>query len=400
MTEKEYWLYISKVKGLLSARRKMLLEMLGTPEEVYKAREEVLRNIPLLEDYQVEQLIEYRKIDFESETERFKKLKINFVTADDKEFPNRLREIPDAPSFLFYRGELPDDNLPAVAVVGSRKCSIYGREMCLKFSCVLAQAGINIISGMASGVDGFAHRGAIEAGGKTTAVLGCGVDVCYPSENKDIFEKLSNTYDRFESDLSLLRTKDKYDDKDISTIEKSGKETVGYGGIVSEYYPGEKALPYNFPQRNRIISGLADILLVVEAGKKSGTFITVDHALEQGREIFAIPGRIGDTVSDGCNSLIKNGAGLASEPEDIIEVLKDKYTMLLKVEKKRKKTLGESLKGDEKKVYATLETVPTQINEIAERTGIGPDILPTILIELELKGMIEEVGKNLYIKKQ
>lgn len=400
MTEKEYWLYISKVKGLLSARRKMLLEMLGTPEEVYKAREEVLRNIPLLEDYQVEQLIEYRKIDFESETERFKKLKINFVTADDKEFPNRLREIPDAPSFLFYRGELPDDNLPAVAVVGSRKCSIYGREMCLKFSCVLAQAGINIISGMASGVDGFAHRGAIEAGGKTTAVLGCGVDVCYPSENKDIFEKLSNTYDRFESDLSLLRTKDKYDDKDISTIEKSGKETVGYGGIVSEYYPGEKALPYNFPQRNRIISGLADIILVVEAGKKSGTFITVDHALEQGREIFAIPGRIGDTVSDGCNSLIKNGAGLASEPEDIIEVLKDKYTMLLKVEKKRKKTLGESLKGDEKKVYATLETVPTQINEIAERTGIGPDILPTILIELELKGMIEEVGKNLYIKKQ
>ena len=400
MTEKEYWLYISKVKGLLSARRKMLLEMLGTPEEVYKAREEVLRNIPLLEDYQVEQLIEYRKIDFESETERFKKLKINFVTADDKEFPNRLREIPDAPSFLFYRGELPDDNLPAVAVVGSRKCSIYGREMCLKFSCVLAQAGINIISGMASGVDGFAHRGAIEAGGKTTAVLGCGVDVCYPSENKDIFEKLSNTYDRFESDLSLLRTKDKYDDKDISTIEKSGKETVGYGGIVSEYYPGEKAFPYNFPQRNRIISGLADIILVVEAGKKSGTFITVDHALEQGREIFAIPGRIGDTVSDGCNSLIKNGAGLASEPEDIIEVLKDKYTMLLKVEKKRKKTLGESLKGDEKKVYATLETVPTQINEIAERTGIGPDILPTILIELELKGMIEEVGKNLYIKKQ
>ena len=366
MTEKEYWLYISKVKGLLSARRKMLLEMLGTPEEVYKAREEVLRNIPLLEDYQVEQLIEYRKIDFASESERFRKLGIRFVTVDDKEFPSRLREIPDAPSLLFYRGELPDDNLPAVAVVGSRRCSIYGREMCLKFSSSLAQAGINIISGMASGVDGFAHRGAIQAGGKTTAVLGCGVDICYPSENKDIFEKLS---------------------------------TYECGGIVSEYYPGEKALPYNFPQRNRIISGFADIVLVVEAGKKSGTFITVDHALEQGREIFAIPGRIGDSVSDGCNSLIKNGAGLASTPEDIIEALKSKYTMLLKAEKKRKKSLGDTLIGDEKKVYGVLESVPVQINEIAERSGVDPGKLPGILIELELKGMIEEVGKNLYIKK-
>ena len=404
MTEKEYWLYISKVKGLLSARRKMLLEMLGTPEEVYKAREEVLRNIPLLEDYQVEQLIEYRKIDFASESERIRKLGIRFVTVDDKEFPNRLREIPDAPSFLFYKGELPDDNLPAVAVVGSRKCSIYGREMCLKFSSSLAQAGINIISGMASGVDGFAHRGAIEVGGKTTAVLGCGVDICYPSENKDIFEKLSHIHDIYgiyEDDLSFPKTNDKYDNPDRNTSGGQDDREIPKtnGGIVSEYYPGEKALPYNFPQRNRIISGLADILLVVEAGKKSGTFITVDHALEQGREIFAIPGRIGDTVSDGCNSLIKNGAGLASEPEDIIEVLKDKYTMLLKAEKKRKKTLGEALKGDEKKVYESLEIVPTQINESAERTGISPGVLPTILIELELKGMIEEVGKNLYIKK-
>ena len=366
MTEKEYWLYISKVKGLLPARRKMLFEMLGTPEEVYKAREDVLRNIPLLEEFQIEQLIDYRKIDFEYESEQFRRKGIKFVTVDDKEFPERLRNIPDAPSFLFYRGELPDDNLPAVAVVGSRRCSFYGKEMCMRFSSALAQAGINIISGMASGVDGFAHRGAINVGGKTTAVLGCGVDICYPTENRDIFEKLS----------------------------------VDYGGIVSEYYPGDKALPYNFPQRNRIISGLADILLVVEAGKKSGTFITVDHALEQGREIFAIPGRIGDTVSDGCNSLIKNGAGLAATPEDILDELKSHYTMLLNAEKKKKKAAGDSLKGDEKKVYESLEQVPIQINEISERTGIDCGTLPMILIELELKDMIEEVGKNLYIKKR
>ncbi len=395
MTEKEYWLYIAKVKGLLPARRKMLLEMLGTPEEVFKAREDVLRKVLLLEEFQIEQLIDYRKIDFGYEAEQFRRKGIKFVTVDDKEFPERLRDIPDAPSFLFYRGELPDDNLPAVAVVGSRRCSLYGREMCLKFSSRLAEAGINIISGMASGVDGFAHRGAINAGGKTTAVLGCGVDICYPAENRDIFEKLSNTGEKMpdilQNHMEMTKSIDVEKSEDIT-----GKN---YGGIVSEYYPGDKALPYNFPQRNRIISGLADILLVVEAGKKSGTFITVDHALEQGREIFAIPGRIGDTVSDGCNSLIKNGAGLATTPEDIIDELKSHYTMLLKVEKKRKKVAIAALNGDEKKVYESLEQVPIQINEISERTGIDCSTLPMILIELELKGMIEEVGKNLYIKK-
>ena len=401
MTEKEYWLYIAKVKGLLPARRKMLLEMLGTPEEVYKAREDVLRKVLLLEEFQIEQLIDYRKIDFGYEAEQFRRKGIKFVTSDEKEFPERLRDIPDAPSFLFYRGELPDDNLPAVAVVGSRRCSLYGREMCLKFSSRLAEAGINIISGMASGVDGFAHRGAINAGGKTTAVLGCGVDICYPVENRDIFEKLSNVYE----DMSDTSPDKEFILDSIGTdknaVKEKGRVTVRkkLGGIVSEYYPGEKALPYNFPQRNRIISGLADILLVVEAGKKSGTFITVDHALEQGREIFAIPGRIGDTVSDGCNSLIKNGAGLATTPEDIIDELKSHYTMLLKVEKKRKKAAIAALNGDEKKVYESLEQVPIQINEISERTGIDCSTLPMILIELELKGMIEEVGKNLYIKK-
>ena len=409
MTDKEYWLYISKVKGLLPARRKMLFEMLGTPEEVYKAREDVLRNIPLLEEFQIEQLIDFRKIDFEYESDQFRRKGIKFVTVDDKEFPERLRNIPDAPSFLFYRGELPDDNLPAVAVVGSRRCSFYGKEMCMRFSSALAQAGINIISGMASGVDGFAHRGAINVGGKTTAVLGCGVDVCYPAENRDIFEKLTS-YVTSTNDIDIelnditKSMKASYSvgaEQKYSDSSRSRKDLCkNYGGIVSEYYPGDKALPYNFPQRNRIISGLADILLVVEAGKKSGTFITVDHALEQGREIFAIPGRIGDTVSDGCNSLIKNGAGLAANPEDIIDELKSHYTMLLNAEKKRKKAAGDTLKGDEKKVYESLEQVPIQINEISERTGIDCGTLPMILVELELKGMIEEVGKNLYIKKR
>lgn len=382
MTEKEYWLYLSRVKGMESGRRKILLEMLGTPEEIYKAGEAVLRSIPLLEDFHIDQLLSYRSTDYEKELEKFTKAGIGFVTVDEKEYPARLRDIPDAPPFLFYRGELPGKDKPAVAMVGSRKCSIYGREMCLKFSESLAAAGIEIISGMAAGVDGFAHRGAIKAGGKTYAVLGCGVDVCYPAMNRDIFDALSG-----KTDKGILGEEDK----------KSGDEKK-YGGIISEYYPGDKALPYNFPQRNRIISGLCDILLVVEAGKKSGTFITVDHALEQGREIFAIPGRIGDTVSDGCNSLIKNGAMMATEPDDIIEELKSHYEMLLTVEKRKKKTVKEKLSAEEKEVYERLQPVPIGINEISGLTGVGYEKLSVILIGLELKGLIKEVGKNLYIR--
>ncbi|MBQ5933957.1 MAG: DNA-processing protein DprA [Lachnospiraceae bacterium] len=382
MTGKEYWLYLSRVKGMESGRRRILLDMLGTPEEIYKAGEAMLRSIPLLEDFHIGQLLNYRNTDYEKELESFTKAGIGFVTVDEKEYPGRLRDIPDAPPFLFFKGELPGDNEPAVAMVGSRKCSIYGREMCLKFSESLAAAGIDIISGMAAGVDGFAHRGAIKAGGKTYAVLGCGVDVCYPAMNRDIFDTLSGKQDRIRTDKT----------------ESDGDNVKSYGGIISEYYPGDKALPYNFPQRNRIISGLCDILLVVEAGKKSGTFITVDHALEQGREIFAIPGRIGDTVSDGCNSLIKNGAMMATEPDDIIEELKNHYEMLLTVEKKKKKTVKEKLSGEEKEVYDRLEPVPIGINEISGLTGVGFDRLSMILISLELKGLIKEVGKNLYIK--
>ena len=376
MTEREYWLYLSRVKGMESGRRRILLDMFGTPEEIYKASEAALRSIPLLEDFHIDQLLSYRCTDYEKEMEKFIRAGIGFVTVNEKEYPDRLRNIPDAPPFLFYRGELPLNDKPAVAMVGSRKCSMYGREMCMKFSYSLAEAGIEIISGMAAGVDGFAHRGAIKAEGKTFAVLGCGVDVCYPSMNRDIFDTLSGKRDE----------------------EKTVGEKKSYGGIISEYYPGDKALPYNFPQRNRIISGLCDILLVVEAGKKSGTFITVDHALEQGREIFAIPGRIGDTVSDGCNSLIKNGAMMATEPEDIIEELKSHYEMLLSVEKKRKKTVKEKLSAEEKEVYDRLEPVPIGINEISGLTGVSYEKLTGILISLELKGLIKEAGKNLYIR--
>ena len=211
---------------------------------------------------------------------------IGFSCILEESFPDRLRTIPDPPFGLYWRGELPESGStgPCAAVIGARLASGYGRAQARRFGRGLAQRGITVISGMARGIDGIAQSAALEAGGKSYAVLGCGVDLCYPEENRRLYE------------LLLQR-----------------------GGLVSEYPPGTPPDARNFPQRNRIISGLSDLVLVIEARRRSGTLITVDMALEQGREVFAVPGRVSDALSDGCNCLIRQGAGAATCPKDIAE---------------------------------------------------------------------------------
>lgn len=366
MTERQYWLYMSRVIGIDTRRKQLALEMFGGPEGVYRAGEEQLKKCPALEEKHIGQLLVFRNEDFAAEEEKLAEAGINFVTYLDAEYPEKLRYLPDMPLTLFYRGSLPEKCRPSVAIVGSRKCSFYGREMCLDFAKRLAECKIDIISGMALGVDGFAHRGAMEAGGKTYAVLGSGADVCYPAQNRDIYRRLS---------------------------EPDGAG----GGIISEYYPGTAPLPMLFPPRNRIISGLADVLLVVEARLHSGTAITVGHALEQGKEVFAIPGRIGDSISDGCNQLIKNGARLTTGPEDIVEELKTQYEILLQVEKKKKKNLRAGLSGEEQKIYKELSLQPVTINELSVRTGLSCGVISKSIVRLEMMDLAEEVGKNSYI---
>lgn len=367
MEYREYWLYLAGIGGMESGRRRMLLEMFGTPEEIYRADEKLLRKCPMLEEKHIGQILEKRNVDWESEAEKISGSGIGFVTCEDESFPERLRNIPDAPLFLFFMGKLPENVEPTVAVIGSRRCSFYGREICTSLTAELASCGISITSGMAMGIDGFAHRGAIAAGGKTYAVVGSGPDLCYPAQNRDIYLKLA---------------------------EKNGS----FGGVISEYYPGTPPLPLNFPQRNRIISGLADILLVIEARKHSGTSITVGHALEQGREVFAVPGRLGDIMSDGCNLLIKNGAHLITEAADIIEELKNQYEILLKEEIRKRKRIPQKLNPEEKRVLNLLSLHPVRINEISEKTGLGMGEVSRILVGLELENLAQEVGKNTYIK--
>ncbi len=224
--------------------------------------------------------------DFEKERKRLDEKGIMFVPRMDERFPEKLRNIPNSPFTVYVRGRLPDPEVPSVAVIGARMCSEYGRFMARQFGQGLAMAGVQVISGMARGIDGIAQNAALQSGGTSFGVLGCGVDVCYPEENIGIYDQLMES-----------------------------------GGIISEFPPGTQPLANFFPMRNRIISALSDIVLVVEARQKSGTSITVDTALEQGREVLAIPGRVTDRLSDGCNHLISQGAGVAISVEDVLDRL-------------------------------------------------------------------------------
>ena len=229
-------------------------------------------------------LLNARRQEPERIEEELARAGIGFVSVLEEGFPEKLREIPDPPFGIYYKGSMPLENEPAAAIIGARLASGYGREQARRFGRRIGARGISVISGMARGIDGIAQKAALDAGGRSYAVLGCGVDICYPEENRDLYERLQQQ-----------------------------------GGILSEYPPGMQPIAKLFPPRNRIISGLSDLVLVIEARKRSGTLITVDMALEQGREVYALPGRVSDALSDGCNRLIRQGAGPATCPEDILE---------------------------------------------------------------------------------
>ena len=208
---------------------------------------------------------------------------IGFTGIEDDDYPMKLKLIPDAPHGLYYLGMLPPDK-PTVSIVGARNCSEYGRQMTREFSREIADCGISVISGMARGIDSIAERSTLDVDGYTCAVLGCGVDICYPAENRELYDDIKSR-----------------------------------GCIISEYPPGTKPVAGFFPARNRIIAGLSDALLVMEARERSGTLITVSLALEQGKDIYALPGRATDSLSLGCNQLIRDGAGILLRPELFVE---------------------------------------------------------------------------------
>ncbi|MCM1100870.1 MAG: DNA-processing protein DprA [Clostridium sp.] len=283
--QRKYACWFYGVPGIGSRTMEKIMGVCPDLREFYRAGEKLWRRI--LNERQFEQLRQYAgEISPERSYEHMAELGIRFVTRSDADYPERLREIPDPPYALFVKGRLPDEEVPAVAVVGARDGSEYGRFVASGIGRALGESGIQVVSGMARGIDGISQMAALEAGGSSFGVLGCGPDICYPASNQRLYDRL-----------------------------------CGQGGILSPYPPGTQAGPGHFPPRNRIVSGLSDALIVVEARNKSGTLITVDMALEQGRDVYAVPGRVTDRLSDGCNNLIKQGAGVFLEPAEFIREL-------------------------------------------------------------------------------
>lgn len=295
VTEEEkaylHWLY--QAVGMGSRGFLRSLAVLGTPEELYRMTVSGALSKKVSERYRKKaaHMAEFTGgYDVAEAYGRMRERGISLVTEGEPDFPERLTRIPDKPYALYYAGKLPREGQKAVALIGARDCTAYGRYMAEQFGAAFAKAGVQVISGMARGIDGIGQRAALREGGYSLGVLGCGVDFCYPRENKELYEKL-----------------------------------LAGGGICSEYPPGTEPRAVLFPPRNRIISGLCDAVLVVEAREKSGTLITVDMALEQGREVYALPGRATDSLSGGCNRLIRQGAGLVSTPEELLGELREGF---------------------------------------------------------------------------
>lgn len=284
---------------------------------------------------------------------------IKVVSADDRDYPAKLLPYDHKPEYLFYKGRLPDKNKPTIAMVGARACSNYGRKMARTLARELSEAGVQIISGMARGVDTYSQIGALEGGTPTFAVLGCGVDVCYPTENIELYN-------------DILKN----------------------GGIISEYPPGAGPIAWHFPMRNRIISGLSDKVVVVEAREKSGSLITVEWALEQGKDVMAVPGRIGEKLSDGCNRLIKAGAGIITGVSDVLYDMQ--YSGSKTENQKKQKEKG--LEKDLALLYSELRLQPKNIYELMNETGFKYEELTGMLLKLQLMGLVEQPSENYYSK--
>ncbi len=365
--EENYLMWLSRIEGISLKKKDELIEYFGSAENIFYAK-------PLeIERFCNANRINFRNIiDIKEESilegyinEIYKK-EIKFISKYNKDFPGLLKNIPDPPLGIYVLGELPDDKYNKVGIIGARRCTQYGAGNAYKFGKELAEKGIVIVSGMALGIDAMAHKGAIDAKGKTIAVLGCGVDVIYPPSNKNLRD---------------------------SIIEN--------GCVISEFAPSTTAFPAHFPIRNRIISGLSDAIIVVEAAKRSGTLITVGQALEQGRDVFAIPGNINNPMSQGTNDLIKDCAFPLTEANDVLENLGicNKYFEPAKDEiAEKEKKIKELLAPEEKLVYDCISELPITIDEIVLKTNSTIQAIQFGVTMLELKGYIKKLAGQKYIK--
>jgi DNA processing protein len=352
-----YYIGFNLVQGIGPVRLRALIEACGDIERAWHAPADLLHHAGL-ERRALENLLEVRaRVDLEREVQRIAAAGVQALTWDSPDYPSLLREIPAPPPLIYVRGHLEPEDAWAVAVVGTRRASAYGREVTRRLVSDLARSGITIVSGLARGIDGVAHRTALEAGGRTIAVLGCGVDLVYPPEHLDLARRI-----------------------------------VEHGALVSEYPLGTPPEAGNFPPRNRIISGLSLGVLITEAGRGSGAIITADYAAEQGRDIFAVPGSILSATSGGTNRLIQDGAKVVLETADILRELN--LTMVAEQSQARQLLPTTEI---EALILACLSAEPTHVDEVGQASGLPIAQVTSTLALMELKGLVRQAGGMKYV---
>lgn len=348
-----YWCTYLQLITPIKVRR--LIETAKGPQQAFGMNDEQLAALGFTKREQ-EIYHEACKMEktIEEEYEKLKEQNIRFVTIEDDEYPQLLKEVEDRPCGLFVKGRLPDQNIPKIALVGARSCSNYGRECAEQIARTLSDAGVQIVSGMAYGIDCCSQRAALESG-SSYGVLGGGVDICYPRENIELYEQL------------ILR-----------------------GGVLSEMRPKTRGIPVLFPRRNRIISGMCDAVVVVEARKKSGSLITAEFAAEQGRCVYAVPGSIFSGLSEGCHELIRGGAILLHSPRELLEDLH------LEAAAAKERIGREALTPIEQDVYRFLTKEPVPMEILLQKTGYPSSDLCGALFAMELKGYVSTEAANCY----
>lgn len=357
MDDKRFWVGFTLVKGIGAVRLRSLLDYFGDAETAWKAPPMDLVSAGLSPKL-AERIIQARSaVNLDEYTSQVIKNGIRILTWDDPEYPSHLNEIDQPPPVLYLRGEITTEDAWAVAIVGTRGVTAYGRQVTEELATALAHNGVTIVSGLARGVDAIAHNAALKAGGRTLAVLGSGVDKIYPPEHRALAEKI-----------------------------------VAQGAVISDYAPGTPPDSANFPPRNRIISGLSMAVVVVEAGDTSGALITAEFAVEQGREVFAVPGSIFAPQSKGPNRLISNGAKILLSPQGVLEAL----DLTRNVERRE---IRKAVPADptEAALLEALGAEPAHVDDIRSRVELPIEQVSAALAMMELKGMVRQVGGMSYV---
>lgn len=354
------WLWLN-ASGLSTVRQQALLSVYGTADAIFGASDQKLAETPGIDARHVEKLhTAEQQLNVAAVKKAMLQAGVHAIVWGTREYPGLLAETDGAPAVLFAQGGLNADDRQAVALVGTRKCSPYGQQIARRLGTDLARRGFTIVSGMADGIDGEAHRGALEAGGRTIAVMASGPDITFPASHRGLRDEIANS-----------------------------------GSVVTEFPFGTEPRRYSFPQRNRIISGMSLGVVVVEAPTKSGALITARHAGDQGRPVFAVPGNIDNPNSHGSHALIRDGAELVEMAEDIVAGL---GIMLDAVPTRTPASDLPDLTDDEARAMAALSFEPMQVDDIVTATGLPVAGLNATLMMLEMKGLVRRFPGNAYVK--